>query len=519
MNYRFGEFTLDPERLELKQGAEPLAIEPQVFSLLQFLIENHDRVVSKDELFEHVWDGRFVSDATLNTRINAARRAVGDDGKAQAVIRTYPRRGFRFVAELGDIPDQLPAPEYNPQPASSAPAHQGKPSIAILPFVNLSGDPEQDYFAEGISEDIVTSLSRMRWLFVISRNSSFLYKNTGVQITDVARELGVRYVLEGSIRKAAGRVRITGQLIDARSRQNIWAERYDGKLDDIFSLQDEITAGISSVLSSEITLAEIERVRKTHPESYDAWDHYIHALPLMHKLEPEANAAAKSEFTKALEIDPEFVSPHVGLAWCYALEALHSWSGHGWQSLEQVKQHARAAISFDQNDPRAHCALALAHFWIGEQTQAVAAVLNAIKLDANMPEAYGVLGNALAVSGKAQQAMEPLERALQGSPRDPMRWFWYHGMANTCFALEQYDMACEWASRTSAHREGWAFGHLIAAASAALDGRQSEAETEVSQLLALIPNYSLKRLRNNPIWSHEPDIKRLVAGLEKAGLQ
>lgn len=515
MIYRFGDFQLDSERLELRCGPAPRALEPQVFSLLLFLIENHARVVGKDELIDHVWHGRIVSDATLNSRINTARRAVDDSGKEQAVIRTYPRRGFRFVAEV--------TPEGAAAPASGADqtvdlSLPGKPSIAVLPFHNQSGDPEQDYFADGISEDIITALSRMRWLFVISRNSSFIFKGRTVDAREVSRVLGVRYVLEGSIRKAGRRVRITGELVDAATGHHIWAEKYDGDLEDVFSLQDAITASISTTLSSEITLAEIARVRKKRPGSFDAWDHYIHALPLMHQLEPEANDKAKRELQAAIDIDPEFVPPHVGLAWCCALEAMHGWRSRGRESLEQADRHARKAMALDDNDPRAHCALALAHFWLGRSKEAVATALRAISLDANMPEAHGILGCALAVSGRPGEAFESLERALRGSPRDPIRWFWYHGMANAHFAAEDYEQAIEWARQTADLRPGWAFGHLVAAASAALLGRIDEAKKNVASLRSVIPHYTLRRFRRNPVWTRDTEIERLADGLRKAGL-
>ena len=492
-------------------------LEPQVFSLLLFLIENRDHVVTKEDLKDGVWNGRIVSDATMNTRINAARRAVGDTGKTQTVIRTYPKRGFRFVADVSsDAPPAMPSPE--PSAARPESVMTGKPSIAVLPFLNRSGDPNQDYFADGISEDIITSLSRMRWLFVISRASSFLYKGSDAGVSEISRDLGVRYILEGSIRKAGNRVRITGQLIDAATGQHIWAEKFDGDLADVFDLQDEITTAISTTLIAEITHAEIARVRKKHPENFDAWDHYIKALPLVHKLEPEANEEAKRTLTKALEIDPEFSAPHVALAWCAALEALHGWTPRGRDALERTSEHARAALALDPDDPRAHCAVALAHFWIGRHAEAVATALRAIDLDANMPEAHGLLGCALAVSGKASQAFESIDRALSGSPRDPIRWFWFHGMANAHFAAGDYEDAINWADRTSEMRPGWAFGHLIAAASAGLVGRTEKARAEVSALRALIPNYSLKRFRRNPVWSEAENIERLVDGLKKAGL-
>ncbi len=514
MKYRFGNFVLDTELLELRSAGTLVTMEPQVFSLLVALIENRERVVGKDELIDSVWGGRIVSDATLNSRINAARRAVGDNGKDQAVIRTHARRGFRFVAPV----EPLAATPAAAMRTDAAPALQDKPSVAVLPFVNMSDDPSQDYFADGISEDIIVALSRMRWLFVIARNSSFAFKGRTVTIDGVARELGVRYVVEGSVRKSTDRVRITGQLVDAADRHQIWAQKYDGSLSDIFSLQDEITSAVAMTLSSEITMAEIERARAKRPENFDAWDRYLHALPLMHRFEPEANARAKITLEEAIEADPEFVPPHVGLAWCYAQEALHGWQKFGRRSLELALHHARAAIALDPNDPRAHCSLALAHLWLGEQDEAIAAALRSIALDANMPEAHGVLGCALSVSGQAVQAIESIERALRGSPRDPVRWFWYHGMANAHFSLEHYDDAINWAKATAELMPGWAFSYLIAAASAGLTGKRGEAERALSGLLAVIPHYTIGRFRRNPIWTEPRDIEHIVTGLRNAGL-
>jgi len=513
--FEFNDLKLDAELLEMTNSAGLVVVEPQVFSLLVYLIENRDRVVSKDDLISAVWQGRIVSDATLNTRINAARRAVGDSGKAQEVIRTYSRRGFRFVADVqADTLKQAPAqPDHTID--MSLPA---KPSIAVLPFANMSNDPDQAYFADGITEDVIRALSRMRWLFVISRNSSFAYKDRTVSLATVSQELGVRYILEGSVRKAGQRLRITGELIDATSGHQIWADKYDGDLEDVFSLQDDITASISTTLISEITMAEITRVQKKHPASYNAWDHLMRALPLLHQLNASANDAAKAALQEAIKIDPDFVAPHVKLAWSYALEALHGWHKRGSSSLDQVDFHAQAAIKLNPNDPGGHCALALAHFWHGHQEEAIEAALRAIALESNLPDAHGILGSALAVSGKPDQAIESLERALRGSPRDPIRWFWYHGLANAHFAAQNYDEAIKWANLATDLSPGWAFSHLIAAASAALSKRPAKAAQEMTKLLQLIPQYSLKRYRRNPIWQHPPDIARLEEGLKAAGL-
>jgi TolB-like protein len=264
--YRFADFALDTDRRELRRGAQPVATAPQVFDLLECLIKNRHRVVSKDDLIAAVWDGRIVSESALSTRINAVRYAINDTGEDQRLIRTIPRRGVRFVgivheAEEPETPAAADAIEQ-PRPTLTLP---DRPSIAVLPFTNMSDDPQQDYFADGMAEEIITALSRLRWLFVIARNSSFTYKGRPVDVKQVGRELGVRYVLEGSVRKASNRVRITGQLIDASIGAHIWADRFDGAIEDVFDLQDQVTASVVGAIAPKMEQAEIERARCTPP--------------------------------------------------------------------------------------------------------------------------------------------------------------------------------------------------------------------------------------------------------------
>ena len=233
MRYLFEDYTLDAERRELHRGADIVPVAPQVFDLLEYLIRNRKRVVSKDDLINAVWNGRSVSDAALTTRLNAARCAIGDSGAEQRLIKTLPRKGFRFVGQVREAREVAgPNPGDAPE---SAPAVPDKPSIAVLPFANMSGDPEQEYFADGMVEEITTALSRFKWLFVIARNSSFTFKGKAVDIKEVGRRLGVRYVLEGAVRKASGKVRITGQLIEAATGAHIWADRFERDMTDIFA--------------------------------------------------------------------------------------------------------------------------------------------------------------------------------------------------------------------------------------------------------------------------------------------
>ena len=269
MRYLFEEYAFDTDRRELHRGPEVVSVAPQVFDLLDYLIRNRERVVSKDALINAIWNGRIVSDAALTTRLNAARNAIGDSGEEQRLIKTLPRKGFRFVGPVREA--QVPAgaatadnPLEPPRPALELP---DKPSIAILPFANLSSDPEQDYFADGMVDDITTALSRFKALFVIARNSSFVYKGRAVDVKVVGRELGVRYVLEGSVRKAANRVRITGQLVDTTTGGHLWADRFDGGLGDIFDLQDQVTERVVGAIAPAVEKAEIERAKHKPTES------------------------------------------------------------------------------------------------------------------------------------------------------------------------------------------------------------------------------------------------------------
>ena len=270
----FDDCEIDLERREFRRAGIAVHVEPQVFDLLVYLAQNGDRVVSKDEIFASVWEGRIVSDSTLTSRINAARKAIGDSGKEQKLIRTVSRKGLRFVGDVRTQPDSPePADVLNsPLDTTVGPARQAlqlpdRPAIAVLPFINMSGDLEQEYFSDGISEDIITGLSKLRWFFVIARNSTFTYKGKSVHMRQIAEELGVGYVLEGSVRKSGDRVRITAQLNDVSTGSHIWAERYDRDLADVFAVQDEITESIVAAIEPQLYAAENFRARRKPPGS------------------------------------------------------------------------------------------------------------------------------------------------------------------------------------------------------------------------------------------------------------
>ena len=349
MRYLFDVFALDTDRRELRRQGDLLAIEPKAFDLLVYLIANRERVVSKDDLVAAIWGGRIVSETALTTCINAVRRAVGDSGKTQQRIKTLPRKGFRFVGDVRQDhdPGRAGVSESSPNTSRPALALPDKPSIAVLPFLNLSGDPEQEYFTDGITEEIITELSRFHSLFVIARNSSFSYKGKSPDIRQVGRDLGVRYVLEGSIRRSSDRIRVTGQLIDTLTGNHIWAERYDRVLEDIFAVQEEITRAIVAAIAPQIEATEQLKATRQRPSNLSAYEIAIqawaHALDGQDKADRTLLDQSIREAKEALAIDPNSVRALHALA-SSSWECLLPWDGGGSgarPSGSHVGGHAR----------------------------------------------------------------------------------------------------------------------------------------------------------------------------------
>ena len=389
---------LDVETRELRRGAEPIAVEPQVFDLLVYLVLNRDRVVSKDDLIGSVWGGRIVSDSTLTSRINAARKAVGDSGKDQRLIRTIARKGLRFVGAVRtqsngeEATDVANAPQDDlREPLRPALPPSDRPAIAVLPFVNMSDDPAQEYFSDGISEDLITALSKLRWFFVIARNSSFIYKGKAVHMRRVAEELGVGYVVEGSVRKIGDRVRITVQLNNVATGSHIWAERYDRSLDDVFALQDEITEAIVWAIEPQLYAAENFRAQRKPPDSMDAWDLVMRALSHYWRVTRQDNVVAQALLEKAIAIDPAY-GQALGL-----LAACHTFSAHmGWEDMAIgvpiAECAALAAIQADSEDPWAHHALGSVYLFTRRFEDSLAEFELALRLNPNFLLAQGYYG-------------------------------------------------------------------------------------------------------------------------------
>ena len=519
MIHRFDNCELDTEMFELRRKGEVVPVQPQVFELLRYLVENRDRMVTRDELFSNVWSGRLVSDTALSSRIRAARRAIDDDGVTQRLIRTVHGRGFRFVGDVRDEPPvEKPKLEDLAAVSVSASNLSDLPSIAVLPFINKSGDPAQQYFSDGIAEDITTGLSHFRELLVIGRNTSFSYKDENVQPHKVGRELGVRYVLEGSVRRAGEKVRVAAQLVDTQSNVHIWGDRYDGSVGDVFALQDEITAQVLSTLGSEITLAEIKRTRSKRSENIDAWDRYLQALPAFYAVDLAGYETAERLLFEAIEIDREFALGHATLSRLRVNAAYHGWEERASTAVASAEKHARRAIVLDQREPQSHVASGSVHILKTQSAKAVNDLHRALELNPNLTVAHGLLSIANGFLGLTEESLEAAARAQLGSPRDPESYWWCIGVMNAYFASERYEKAVAAAEQALLLQPNFYGGYAGLAYCLPYLGRIEEARDAVDNLQRVMPRLTLKSARRNPLFAKDEDVARMLEALHMAGL-
>jgi adenylate cyclase len=414
MILKFDNHVLDIERRELHRGVAPVALEPQVFDLLVYLISHRDRVVSKDDLIGGVWGGRIVSDSALTTRLNAARRAVNDSGAAQRVIRTVARKGLRFIAEVEEDLSLEAAPAA-PEPSLLL---SDKPSIAVLRFVNMSGEPEQEYFTDGVVEEITTAISRIRWLFVIARNSSFASRAHSVDVKQVGRELGARYVLEGSVRKVGDRVRITVQLIDAANGTHLWADRFDGSLENVFELQDDVAASIAGVIEPALLAAEVARSAGKPTIDLGAHDYYVRAFAAFRPMTREAILEALGLLEQTIAIDR-----HHGPALALAAACQMQFVNYGWAKDPKVPRRkaidlARRALHVTCDDPSTIASAAMILAVFGEDIGAMTSLADhALTLNPSSARGWYHTGFLRLMAGNPDGAIEVAERSLRLSPR------------------------------------------------------------------------------------------------------
>ena len=496
------------------RAGKPVAIEPQVFDLLVYLLRNRDRVVSKDDLIAGVWAGRIVSESTLTSRINAARKALGDSGEKQAFIRTFAKKGLRFIASVrvsGDARTPSSPPEAQGQTRE-------KPSIAVLPFTNLGGTPEYDSFVDGVTEEIITALSRVRWFFVIARGSSFAYRRAENEATQAAEELGVRYVLTGSVRRAGERIRVNARLVDASNRSNLWARSFDRALADIFDVQDEITQTIVGALEPELSRAERERARIKHRDSLDAWSIYQRGMFHLYRYTKKDLAKARQLFEQAIGIDPELGPAYAGIAEAYHYEVVYGFADSPDHNREAAIGFAQHAVALDRDDAIAHCALGRARYLRREYAAAISELELAVSLNPSLALAHYGLGAAMVFSGRPGEAFGHLGTAIRLSPQDPNMGSYLVRIAEAKYLTGDDEGAVGFALRALAQPGfQWSRYAILIAALGQL-GRLEEARRYLAETSAVRPNFSVAFVRTMHPFSRDMGAERYYEGLRKAGV-
>ncbi|MBI3757459.1 MAG: adenylate/guanylate cyclase domain-containing protein [Deltaproteobacteria bacterium] len=408
-----------------------------------------------------------------------------------------------------------------PTPSTQALPLPDKPSIVVLPFVNISNDPEQEYFSDGITEDITSDLSKISSLFVISRNSAFSYKGKSPKAQDVSREMGVRYVLEGSVRKSDNQVRITAQLIDATTGGHLWSERYDRSLKDIFALQDEIRQKIVLALKVKLTPEEQERFRRAPTDNLEAYDYWLRgqesALRVYYETKKELNEQARQMYKKAIELDPQYAGAYAGLGNTYWLDWSYQWNRDRAQSLERAFELGQRAVALDDSLSLPHLVLSLAYLWKKQHEQAIAEAERAVVLDPNNANGYAGLGNMLAFAGRPEEGIELIEKAMRLNPRYPPLYLVNLGIAYLTAGRCEEALVPLQKALTLNPNFGFAHSNL-AACYAELD-RLEEARAEAAEILRLNPNFSLEVARQNLPLKDPAVLERVLAALRKAGLK
>jgi len=451
--------------------------------------------------------GIRISDAAYQQVRDKLDARFEDAGEQQLKNIARPVRVYRVL---------LNGPAPSSRPALPLP---DKPSIAVLPFENMSGDPEQEYFADGVVEDIITALSRMRWLFVIARNSSFTYKGRAADVKQVSRELGVRYILEGSVRKAANRVRITGQLIDSGTGAHLWADRFDGTLEDVFDLQDQVTASVVGTIGPKLEQAEIERAKRKPTDSLDAYDYFLRGLAALHQFTHEGNNDALNLLYKAIKLDPEFAAAYGLAARCYAQRMANGWIIDREREIAETARLARRAAQVGKDDAAALCGAGLSLALVVHDLEDGAALIErALVLNPNLATAWHFGGIVTGWLGRPEEAIEYFARAMRLSPLDPLIGHMQTGMAFAQFFTGRHDEAGAEAAKAVREAPNWAPAYLMAAASAAFVGRTDEARSAVMKLLQLAPGYRVSNLREVYPLRRPQDLAKFEEGLRKAGL-
>jgi adenylate cyclase len=490
--YEIGPFRLDEQGDALFRGAEPVALSQRAVALLRMLVERAGAPVSKEALIEAAWPGLAVEDSNLTVQIAALRRVLGAEPGADKWIETLPRRGYRFIGPAATKSEaKVPATPTVDVARKPAPmialALPEKPSIAVLPFDNLSGDPEQGYFADGMVEEIITALSRIHWLFVIARNSSFTYKGRTVDIKQVGRELGVSYVLEGSIRKAGNRVRITAQLLDATTAAHLWADHFDGTLEDIFQLQDNVASSVAGVIEPTLQAAEHRRSVQRPTDDLTAYDLFLQARVALYSVTREGTRRALELAERALERDPNYGSALAVATRCHCNIYACGWTSDLEATQKRGIEFSRRALRIAGNDPFiiANAAVGLALF--GEDiAMTIALVDHSLRLNPNFARGWHLSGQLRLWAGQYDLAIEHIETSIRLSPRES-RMGNYLNIGISHFFARRTEKAAEVLGQSLQENSEWPPTIRFMASCLAHLGRLKEAQKLMKRLQAITP--------------------------------
>jgi len=520
-------------------------IEPQVFDLIVHLVRNRDRIVSKDDLIETIWNGRVISEAALSSRINGARRVLGDNGNDQIFIKTLHKRGFRFVADVEEVgvgsdqpvlfvPDaagpRAAAPHVSPPPGDGSDladvATQSiraeaptRSSIAVIPFGNMSDDPENDYFSYGLTEDIIRLLARNRWLAVISRHSTMAFQGQQIDPREVGRQLAVKYLVFGSVRKSRGTVRINTELVRAIDGQQLWSDTYDLQLESIFEIQEEMATQIAATIEPELSKVEQKLAARKAPSSLDAWDCYQRGLWNLWRFTTPGFDQAEAYFERAIAADPKFARGHGALAYVNVQRALVDDPKDRPARLEIALRQARLCVALDDLDCFCQCVLGRTLCLTHRNDEALAALDLALELNPSFAQAYFAQGFNLLWYGREIEAEALVDRATTLSPRDSHLWSFHHLRSWAHFSLKEYEIAVEFARRATRQTNANYQAFATLAASLGLLGDTAQAKEVAAGLVQSKPSYSAETARKELFFCNDSDfVNRYVEGLRLAGV-
>lgn len=514
MRYHFNDFTLDTDRFELSKNGSNISIEPQVLELLSLLIANRNRMVSKDEINEKVWHGRFVSDAALSSRIKSARQALGDSGSEQKVIKTVHKKGFRFVAEVEA--DEKSTPTISPV-ADSSIKKQNKPAVAVMPFLNLATDKEQEYFSDGITSDIIAMLSKHRWLDVTSRNAAFGYKGKAIDIKNLGKELEVNYIVEGSVQRVGDKIRVTACLVDAKTGHHKWSDRFDRQVADIFALQDEITAIIVARLEPEIGLAERSKIFHSRPANLQAWDCYHLGIYHFYQFTAVDNLEAQRLLLESQNLDKNFGEAYAWWAYAVVLGMVYWGTKPTQELLDKALTACDKALSLDGQNAVFYSLQARVLLAMQEYDRAIAANQTAIDLNPTLAAAQCGLGDSLAYEGRYDDALVYFNKAIDLSPNDPQLWAFLSYGALVHIFKKDFETAIEWTTRAIniPNCQYWATAHMLVAH--AHLGNKNQMMATKQKLLKKCPEFTLEFVREKLFYLKEQDqIDLYIEGLKIA---